>query len=271
MAAHGLWVNMMCIAHECEPYGHLVVNAKPMQSQQIARLVGLSVKEFDKLCGELADAGVVSVSAEGAFFSRRMVRDENLRTVRANGGEGGSEFGHLGAEHGKKGGRPKKVTGDKKPPLPDEKQPAIEPPPSSSSSSSSSTSVIKEANASSSTSDEPKIADCPHEVIIGLFAKHMPELPKPRLELWRSGKNAKALAQRWRWVLTAKKSSGERYAQTADDAVAWFDRYFGYVAESDFLMGRKTEFACNMAWLVKAENFEKVLSGNFHKEMKVAA
>jgi hypothetical protein len=129
----------------------------------------------------------------------------------------------------------------------------------------------EEANASLSTSAPPKIADCPHEAIIGLFAKHMPDLPKPRLELWRSGKNAKALAQRWRWVLTAKKGGGERYAQTTDDAMAWFDRYFEYAAESDFLMGRKTEFVCNMAWLVKAENFEKVLSGNFHKELKVAA
>jgi len=165
--------------------------------------------------------------------------------------------------NGKLGGRPKKTqTKPTENPNESQKNPNQEP---------LTNNHIKEANASSSTSDEPKIADCPHEVIIGLFAKHMPELPKPRLELWRSGKNAKALAQRWRWVMTAKKSSGERYAQTAEDAVAWFDRYFGYVAESDFLTGRKTEFACNMAWLVKAENFEKVLSGNFHKEMKVAA
>lgn len=130
MAAQGLWMNLMCIAHECEPYGHLVVNGKSMTNAQISRLAGLSLKECDKLVAELEDSGVASRSEDGALFSRRMVKDENLRNVRAAGGEGGKEYGVLGAEHGKKGGRPPKVRGVIKPPL--------EPPPSSSSSSSSS-------------------------------------------------------------------------------------------------------------------------------------
>jgi len=121
IAAQGLWINLMCISHECEPYGHMVVNGKPMTNAQISRLVGLSVKECDKLVGELEDSGVASRSEDGALFSRRMVKDENLRNVRAAGGEGGKEFGAMGAEHGKKGGRPPKVRGVIKPP--------IEPPP----------------------------------------------------------------------------------------------------------------------------------------------
>jgi hypothetical protein len=130
VSAQGLWINFLCIAHECDPYGHLTVNGKPMSGAQISRLVGLSIKESDKLIAELEDAGVASRTDEGVLFSRRMVKDENLRNVRAAGGEGGREFGVLGAEHGKKGGRPPKVRGVIKPP--------IEPPPSSSSSSSTS-------------------------------------------------------------------------------------------------------------------------------------
>jgi len=130
MAAQGLWINLMCIAHECEPYGHLVVNGKPMLPAQIARLVGLSAKECERLLDELLDAGVSASNQEGAFYSRRMVRDEEVRNRRAEGGKAGSEFGKLGAEHGRKGGRPRKETGDKKPPF--------NPPPSSSSSSSTS-------------------------------------------------------------------------------------------------------------------------------------
>ncbi|CAN5533462.1 hypothetical protein BH10PSE16_BH10PSE16_40730 [soil metagenome] len=111
IAAQGLWINILCIAHQCEPYGHLTINKKPMSGAQIGRLVGLSGKECDKLIVELEDAGVVSRTDEGALFSRRMVRDEALRNKRITNGEGGKEYGVLGAEHGKKGGRPPKVRG----------------------------------------------------------------------------------------------------------------------------------------------------------------
>ncbi len=144
LAAQCLWVNIMCIAHECEPYGHLVINGKPMTAAQIARLVGISAKECEQLLSEILDAGVASRNHDGAIYSRRMVRDEDLRNRRSDGGKAGSEFGYLGAEHGRKGGRPRKETGDKKPPL----ETPLKPPPSSSSSSSSSTS--KEVNQSSS-------------------------------------------------------------------------------------------------------------------------
>lgn len=142
MAAQGLWINVLCVAHQCDPYGHLTINGKPMTNAQIGRQIGgLSEAEVDALLQELLDAGVASRSGDGAVFSRRMVRDEDLRNRRADGGKAGAEFGHLGAEHGAKGGRPRKETGDKKPPLQPPSIPPINPPPSSSSSSSSSTSV----------------------------------------------------------------------------------------------------------------------------------
>lgn len=130
LAARGLWIELMCIMHEADEYGTLTVNGKAMTLQQIARMVGESPAILKKLLDELEDAGVFSRADDGSIYSRRMIRDENLRAVRAAGGEAGKSFGQLGAEHGKKGGRPRKETGVKKPPL--------EPPPSSSSSSSSS-------------------------------------------------------------------------------------------------------------------------------------
>lgn len=133
LAAQGLWVNMMCIAHECEPYGHLTINGNPMQAGQIARLVGLSAKECSALLKELHDCGVASIAECGSIFSRRMVRDEEIRNKRAAGGEAGSSHGIKGAEYGKKGGRPANGRGVNNPPL--------EPPPSSSSSFSSSSSL----------------------------------------------------------------------------------------------------------------------------------
>lgn len=132
MAAQGLWINLMCIAHECEPYGHLIVNGRAMTPAQIARLVGLSAKECGNLLQEIIDTGVIETNSEGVMYSRRMVRDEQVRNARAEGGKAGSSHGWKGAEYGAKGGRPRKETGDKKPPL--------YPPPSSSSSSSPSVS-----------------------------------------------------------------------------------------------------------------------------------
>jgi hypothetical protein len=132
LAAQGLWINAICIAHECDTYGHLTVNGKPMNAAQIGRLIGgLSPKECEKLIAELEDAGVVARTEQGALFSKRMVRDEDIRNRRAAGGAEGAEHGAKGAEHGTKGGRPKNGRGVIYPPK--------EPPPSSSSSSSAST------------------------------------------------------------------------------------------------------------------------------------
>jgi hypothetical protein len=145
IAARGLWVEMLCIAHECEPYGHLTVNGKPMNAAQIGRHTGLTERECAKLIAELEAAGVLSRTEEGAIFSRRMVRDEDIRNRRAEGGKAGSEHGIKGAEHGSKGGRPKAERGDvrgvSEPPF----EPPNKPPPSSSSSSSSSSSEEEKA------------------------------------------------------------------------------------------------------------------------------
>jgi hypothetical protein len=141
IAARGLWIELMCLAHECEPYGHLTVNGRAMTPAQIAGQVGVPSAQCKVLLQELLDNGVARQTPEGVIFSKRMTEDERIRTVRAEGGKAGSEHGVKGAEHGSKGGRPKKETGDKKPPL----QPPLEPPPSSSSSSSSSSSEIQTA------------------------------------------------------------------------------------------------------------------------------
>jgi hypothetical protein len=132
IAARGLWIEILCIAHECEPYGHLTVNGQPMDLSKLARIAGLTVRECTALVKELEDAGVSRRADSGAIYSKRMVDDERIRNARATGGGDGAEHGHKGAEHGSKGGRPRKETGDKKPPL----QPPNNPPPSSSTSSS---------------------------------------------------------------------------------------------------------------------------------------
>lgn len=169
MAAQGLWINVMCIAHECEPYGHLMVNGKPMTPAQIGRQVGLSLKECEALLAELMDAGVIRRTEQGAYFSKRMVQDEATRNARAAGGKSGAEHGSKGASHGKKGGRPPQTKGGSETPLPPKEDTPLEgvpkPPPSSSSSSSSSISSVTDVT-DGSPSKPQKITD-PKEIIFG--------------------------------------------------------------------------------------------------------
>lgn len=107
----------------------------------------------------------------------------------------------------------------------------------------------------------PKVPNCPHQTLIDLYAKHLPSLPFPRA--WE-GQRQEALRARWRWVLTAKQKDGSQYATDEASAVAWFDRFFAYVAKSDFLSGRNGKWtSCDLGWLVKAENFAKVIQGNY--------
>lgn len=122
--ARGLWIDMICFMHEGSPYGYLKVSDKVILPSNLARMVGETLEVVEGWLHELEEAGVYDVD-NGAIYSRRMIRDEELRQKRAEGG--------------KLGGNPNlKVNHEVKQ---EDKQ---KPTPSSSSSSTSSTSVIKE-------------------------------------------------------------------------------------------------------------------------------
>lgn len=124
----------------------------------------------------------------------------------------------------------------------------------------------EEKEDTSSPSDDASLPACPQSSLIDLYRKHLPNLPQPRKELW-TGVKADSMKARWRWVLTAKRESGDRYAQTADQALTWFDEFFEHAAQSDFLTGRNGKWrGCDLAWLMKAENFAKVVQGNYVNE-----
>ena len=87
LAARGLWIEMICLAHEGERYGVLSINnGHPMSVQQIARAVGESPSVITRLVAELEQSRVFSRDAQGCILSRRMVRDEHIRNVRADAG-----------------------------------------------------------------------------------------------------------------------------------------------------------------------------------------
>lgn len=95
------------------------------------------------------------------------------------------------------------------------------------------------------------VANCPHDEIIKLYAKHLPMLTQ--VKVW-SDARARNLKIRWREDL--KRQS-----------LPYWDRFFGYVAKSDFLTGRDGKWQnCDLSWLVKSENFIKVLEGKYENK-----
>lgn len=76
LAARGLWVEMLSIMHEAEPYGYLLVNGRPVTDAQLAVLAAAPSDQVPSLLDELESAGVFSRTRKGVIFSRRMVRDE---------------------------------------------------------------------------------------------------------------------------------------------------------------------------------------------------
>jgi len=84
--ARGLWIDMICFMHEGSPYGYLKVADKVILPSNLARMVGESIEVVADWLIELQEAGVYDID-NGAIFSRRMIRDEELRQKRAEGGK----------------------------------------------------------------------------------------------------------------------------------------------------------------------------------------
>ena len=272
LAARGLWIDMLCIAHASEPYGHLTVNGKPMTAAQLARMVGAHERECARLLTELEDAGVLSRTDAGIAYSRRMVRDEEFRKLRAEHGAKGAEHGVKGAEHGAKGGRPKRTKGGSETPLNHDGRgvskpplsPPIYPPPSSSSSSSEENQESIASQLSVSTpdanrpdsvvgSEKPKAArkepTGPHAEARRSFCDRWSEKYGAKYPFAFGGKDDAAL----KWILSQIENDGVRFAEILGRFFADDDLF--YAAEDRHSLAKlRQHFA---RWLVEAPLPEK--------------
>ena len=96
VGARGLWIDMICLMHEGKPYGHLKVGDKVIHAQNLASITGATIQEVEGWLDELMETGVCSINDEGCIFSRRMIRDEELRQIRAAGGSKGGNPALIG-------------------------------------------------------------------------------------------------------------------------------------------------------------------------------
>lgn len=101
-----------------------------------------------------------------------------------------------------------------------------------------------------------KAADpCPHQAIIDLYHQTLPTGRQVRI--WNDTRKAKLRA---RWKEDLKRQS-----------LDWWGKFFGYIAESDFLTGKtasthRPPFELDLEWIVSPTNFVKIVEGKYHRE-----
>ena len=90
-AARGLWNDVLCLMHESDPPGMLLVNGRQVTNTLMATLFAMAEREVAKSLAELEAAGVFSRNEQGIVFSRKMVRDAaRAARSKANGKSGGN-------------------------------------------------------------------------------------------------------------------------------------------------------------------------------------
>lgn len=117
--------------------------------------------------------------------------------------------------------------------------------------------IISKHQEPSDIADKPpvssKAADpCPHQAIIDLYHQALP-----------SGRHVRS------WTDTRKAKLRARWKEEAErQSLDWWAKFFGYIAESDFLTGKtstpgRRPFEIDLEWIVTPSNFVKILEGKY--------
>ncbi len=86
-----LWLEMIGLMHEADPYGHLVFAGQPLSAPKLARIISMDRADVEAGLAELESMAVFSRTKEGVIFSRRMVRDEQKHRKASNFGKRGAK------------------------------------------------------------------------------------------------------------------------------------------------------------------------------------
>lgn len=230
LAARGLWIEMMCLAHESDEYGVLQINGTPLTASQIARACKCTDKEATSLLRELETAGVFSRNDSGAIFSRRMVKDERLRLVRA--------------EAGKLGGNPALLKQTDKRAVKDGDN------------TQANQSAKQKTTPSSSSSSSEDVSDrCPHSEIIEAYHRILPTCRKVRD--WTSQRKAH-LRARWNDSVDRQCIS---FWERLFEYISKSDFLMGRTASPGH-----TPFDLGLDWIILPENFAKIIEGRYDNQ-----
>ncbi len=86
--ARGLLIDLMCVAHEGTPYGHLADKMGPLSAHYLYSRCSMERTQFARALGQLKASGrIAETDTDKCLYVPRMVRDEAIRLARSAGGD----------------------------------------------------------------------------------------------------------------------------------------------------------------------------------------
>jgi uncharacterized protein YdaU (DUF1376 family) len=119
---------------------------------------------------------------------------------------------------------------------------------------------LVDADATTPVDKSPRIPNCPHQKLIDIF--HAEAISLPRVAVLNEARKV-ALARLWKQVLASEKD------KTTERGLEYFEGYFNFIEQSDFLTGRAKngkDWSANFDWIIKAPNFVKIIEGTYHRK-----
>lgn len=233
-------------------YNYATEQPIPSEVEKLYRIVGARTAAECKAVQRVADR-FFPINGDGSRHNKRA--DEEIEKYQQRA-EHSRSVGKLGGRPRKPGDNPEGYPGETREVLPGL---AVENP------NQSHKPVKAKAKGADAPSSEPVVPDCPHEALLSLYAKHLPMLTQPRL--WE-GKRVELMRARWR--ACSKENPVWPGYKTEAEGLAFWEKFFAAVAESPVLTeGIKrpdgSAWKPDLPWLLKAENFIKVIEGRYHR------
>jgi len=106
---------------------------------------------------------------------------------------------------------------------------------------------------------------CPHQELLKLYGKHLPNLVQPR-----SWEGARQTNMKQRWIQAGKPSaySPEGYS-SVEAGLKWWDSFFAYIANDTSLAkgyeNKGRTWLPDLEWIVNRTNFQKIIDGKYAK------
>jgi len=230
-----IWFEMLGLMASSENPGYLeTFGVEPELFISFQRRI--QVKSVTAGMAAIEKLGLFSRDDSGRIFSRRIIREADELQKQLH--------------NGSKGGRPKTQSQNPEPKPNTETPIAI------------AIAIAKEEDKSPDGSlSETEVSDTPHQQIIAIWHEVCPMLPRVNEKLW-DGNRATMLRARWKQ---------RKEFQSLD----FWRQFFRLIASSPFLTGQVTgrngrAFQATLAWCINAENFKKILEGNYSPRASAA-
>jgi hypothetical protein len=120
--------------------------------------------------------------------------------------------------------------------------------------------------AAAAASASKAVPPCPYDQIVAKYHERLPALPQVKT---LTDKRRAAIRARWTWAW--ERNRDRKSWRSVNDGIAYFDAFFGYVADSSpFLLGQgkpradgERPFKADLEWLMTEGNFVKTIEGKY--------